>query len=94
MFGIEMITSSIHTGIKVSHGPRHGEGGTGIHFYVDFPNGHRLSIVRAYGTYGIEAAVKSGDNINHEVMFRGEEGPWGWLEEVDIHPLIMMVNSL
>lgn len=78
-------------GATVVHGGRHGEeyrGVHGKHWLVTFANQYELSVVVAYGTYGVEVAIFSPDG-----QLYGDD-VHGWVTPDQLADLIRQVNVL
>lgn len=88
------IARDVAPGAKVSYGFRHGENGTGIHFYVDYANGWRLSVVKAYGTYDIECGLFDPDGNMPDDNPVLESAVEGWVTEERLTEIIAKVATL
>lgn len=88
------IARDLVPGAKVSYGPRHGEEGTGIHFYISYENGWRLSVVKAYGTYGIECGLfdPTGDMPDDNGVL--DDSVEGWVSAERLTEIIADVAKL
>jgi hypothetical protein len=88
------VVNEVANGAKVSTGNRHGERGTGIHFYIDFPNGYRLSIVNAYGTYDTEVGLFDPSGEMEDTDIFGGDCVEGWVDEDRLKEIIVQVAAL
>jgi hypothetical protein len=91
---IAIIVNGVVPGAQVTYGPRHGENGTGIHYYVTYPNGWRLSIVKAYGTYDIECGIFSPDGDMPDDNGVLDDAVEGWITPERLTEIIAKVAML
>lgn len=94
MSGLVEIVSDVAPGAEVVHGPRHGENGTGVHFFINYENGWRLSVVNAYGTYGVECGIFDPDGDMPDDNGVLDDSVEGWVTQERLAEIIAAVATL
>lgn len=91
---LDVVIGGLNKNIKVTYGPRHGENGTGIHYMLTFSNGWGLSVVKAMGTYDIEAGLfnPEGDMPDDNPVM--DECVEGWLTADRLIEIIHGINKI
>lgn len=88
------IARDVAPGAQVTYGPRHGENGTGVHFYVNYENGWRLSVVKAYSTYGVECGIFDPEGNMPDDNGVLDDSVEGWVDKERLTEIIAEVAKL